>query len=181
MVASCRSHRPLVCQAASALVDVYRAHLSPNISSFTASASHDGTSCYNSCAWVGQTCDFLNTSLDRDCWKTLEQVFVQWFHPYTPCNVEFMQCSPWESPDMLLRAHVPWVHAVFVQMTEDANNNCRLAVTWLDEVDGYVLLEPHFCPELQTQHLHFGDRSLPSLLGHAISTFCHADRFRLSL
>ena len=84
--------------------------------------------------------DFLNTALDRDCWKTLEQVFVQWFHPYTPCNVELLQCSPWESPDMLLRAHVPWVHAVLVQLTEDANNNCRLAVTWLDEVDGMCAL-----------------------------------------
>ena len=80
--------------------------------------------------------DFLNTALDRESWKTLEPAFVQWFQPSTRCNVEFLQCSPWESPDMLLRAHVPWVHTIVVQLTNVADNRWRLAVTWLDEMDG---------------------------------------------
>ena len=88
--------------------------------------------------WTSQELegDFLNTALDRESWKTLEPAFVQWFQPSTRCNVEFLQCSPWESPDMLLRAHVPWVHTIVVQLTNVADNRWRLAVTWLDEMDG---------------------------------------------
>ena len=87
--------------------------------------------------------DFLNTALDRESWKTLEPAFVQWFQPSTRCNVEFLQCSPWESPDMLLRAHVPWVHNCC-----STDQRCRqqmAACSHLARRNGWdVLLEPLF-------------------------------------
>jgi hypothetical protein len=47
-------------------------------------------------------------------------------------NVEFLDCSPWEHPQCLLRIHVKWLCSVFISLREDS-----FAAAWFDETEGF--------------------------------------------
>ena len=71
---------------------------------------------------IGLDVDRLHASLsDREHWKDLLSPFLAW-QDLAPnrSDVEFLECSPWEHPQCLLRMHVKWLCAVFISLRKDS-------------------------------------------------------------